>query len=207
MSEAAAQVQEPPQVVFQRLREWVVANCSAGHPVRHSAYAMALTANVHRMIKFGPDATLDHLTARDLMNLLIYTNGDVAEWMMRAAFARALIEDDRLVYETLANYPFMAECTAWYWRVVQAVIGQSPDPAGVTEWLNSLPPQEKSIARLLCARAYPDIAHIAWLDDVPEDCPAVAYQLAMFARRKENYQNAVDNWLRAHPMVAVEAYA
>lgn len=197
---------EDPQAAFQRLRQWVIENCNSGHPVRQSSYAMSLTANVHRLIKYGPDETLNHLTARDLMNLLIYTNGEVAEWLMRAAFVRALIEDDRPVYETLAKYPFMIECTTWYWKLVGALIGESPDPKEAEQWVDALPPEEKALARLLTARAYPDLAHIMWLDEVPEDCPMIAYQLAALCSRQEKYQNALENWVRARPLVRMQMY-
>lgn len=202
---------QPPtknaQQYFHELRQWVIAHCSTGHIVRQAAYGMALTANVHRLVKYGPDETLNHMTARDLMNLLIYTNGEIAEWLMRAAFTRALIEDDREVYEILAAYPFMPECTSWYWKLVQALIGQSPDPKETGEWVEALPLEEKSLARLLCARAFPDTVHFSWLDDVPEHCPAIAYQLARFAMGKPDCRNAIENWLRERPLVRNQAFA
>ncbi len=196
-----------PQQYFTELRNWVVANCGTGHAVRQSAYTMSLTAIVHRLIKYGPDETLNHLTARDLMNLLIYTNGDIAEWLMRAAFTRALIEDDRPVYETLANFPFMGECIGWYWKLVQALIGQAPDPKEVEVWIENLPPDEKSLARLLTARAYPDLVHINWLHDVPDDCPAIAYQLAALAAQKKDYTHACENFVRERPLVRNQQFA
>lgn len=207
MNQAAPAVPKTGQQFFDELRQWVLAHCHTGSDVRQSAYTMSLTAAVHRLIKYGPDETMNHLTARDLMNLLIYTNGEIAEWLMRAAFTRALIEDDRDVYEVLASYPFMPECTLWYWKVVRALIGQSPDPKEMEGWVESLPPDEKSLVRLLTARAYPDLVHISWLDDVPEDCPAIAFQLACLCLQKKEYKNAVENWLRSRPYVANQQYA
>lgn len=207
MTEAVAAPEKSAQEFFHDLRQWVLANCHTGHAVRQSAYTMSLTALVHRLIKFGPDETLNHLTARDLMNLLIYTNGDIAEWLMRSAFTRALIEDDRPVYEVLASFPFMPECTTWYWKLVQALIGQAPDPKEMEVWLENLPPEEKALARLLTARAYPDLAHITWLDDVPESSPAIAYQLACFCAQKKDYTHAVENWIRSRPLVRNQQFA
>ncbi len=194
------------QDYFTDLRIWVTDHLHAGHSVRQCCYRMSLTAIVHRLIKYGPDETLNNLTARDLMNLLIYTNGEIAEWLMRSAFTRALIDDDRLVYEHLANLPFMSECTGWYWKLVNGIVGASPDPSADTAWLQSLPPEEKALAHLLVARVFPDTAHLSWLDDVPEHCPRIAYHLAQIIATKQHHKNAVENWLRAHPHVKNQAY-
>ncbi len=195
-----------PQAHFNDLRQWVLAHCGTGHPVRQSAYQMSLTAIVHRLIKFGPDEILNHLTARDLMNLLFYINGEVAEWVMRAAFTRALIEDDRLVYEKLADTIFIAECRLWYWKIVEGIAGLSPDPAALTSWVESLSGEEKALARLLVARVYPDTAHISWLDEVPKECPAIAYQLARILSSKKDCAQYSERWVRERPMVRNQAF-
>lgn len=167
---------------------------------------MSLTALVHRLIKYGPDETLNHLTARDLMNVLIYTNGEIAEWLMRAAFTRALIDDDREVYERLAQGPLIIECVAWYWKLVQGICGAAPDPKELTAWVNNLPPEEKSLARLMVARVYPDAMHLDWLADVPEHCPALAFQLARIAAIKEDRRHAIEAFIRERPLVRNQAF-
>lgn len=199
--------EKSPQEHFSDLRTWVLTNTSTGHPVRQAAYQMSLTAIIHRLVKFGPDETLNHLTARDLLNLLIYTNGEIAEWLMRSALTRALIEDDRAVYEHLATLPFMPECTHWYWKLVSGLIGQAPDPAEQEIWFDELPPEEKALARLLTARVYPDVAHIDWLHEIPAHCYLLAYKLAAIVALKPEYTRAVESWLRERPMVRNQAYA
>jgi hypothetical protein len=206
MTVAEAPADKTPQEYFNDLRQWVVQHCGAGHPVRQAGYQMSLTAIVHRLIKFGPDETINHLTGRDLLNLLIYTNGEIAEWLMRAAFTRALIEDDREVFEYLANTIFMPECRLWYWKIVEGLAGLSPDPAALTKWIEELPPAEKALARLLIARVYPDTAHVSWLDEVPEDSPAIAYQLAIILSLKKDCRNVAERFLREHPLVRNQAF-
>ncbi len=191
---------------FAELRHWVIEHCNAGHAVRQACYSMSLSAIVHRLIKYGPDETINNLTSRDLLNLLIFTNGDIAEWLMRTAFTRALIEDDSEIFEHLANLPFMPECTAWYWKIVEGLVGAAPDPEAMAAWLEALPPEEKSLARLLVARTYPDTAHMDWLHDVPDSCPRIAYLLAAIIAQKELYRNALDNWMRDHPLVRNQAF-
>ncbi len=194
-----------PQEIFNELRRWVLEKLGTGDSIRQAAYQMSLTAIVHRLVKFGPDETLNHLTARDLMYLLLYTNGEIAEWIMRAAFTRALVDDDRFVYEHLASLPFMPECTSWYWSIIQGILGQSPDPDALTKWVESLPMEEKSLARLLIARVYPDTAHMSWLTEVPDDCPFIAYQLARIVSLKEDCRNAAENFVRDRPLVRNQA--
>lgn len=167
---------------------------------------MSLTAVVHRLIKYGPDDTLNHLTARDLLNLLFFTNGELAEWIMRAAFTRALIEDDREVYERLAQGPLIIECVAWYWKLVQGICGATPNPQELTEWVDQLPIEEKSLARLMVARVYPDTVHMDWLFDVPDHCPAIAFQLARIAALKTERISAVEAFVRERPLVRNQAF-
>lgn len=205
MPDAVAEKQ--PQEHFAELRAWVLEHCNCDHPVRQAAYQMALTAIVHRTLKYGPDETLNHLTSRDLLNLLIYTNGLIAEWLMRSAFTRAIVENDTLVYEHLAQTPFMAECTAWYWKLVQGMLGGAPDPKELTDWLDALPAEEKSLARLMIARLFPDTVHVDWLNDVPAECPAIAAQLARICGGKKEYQHAVMEWVRQRPNVRNQAFA
>lgn len=204
MTEAV--VEKSPQEHFNELRQWVTEHCHTGHPVRQSAYLMSLTAVVHRLMKIGPDETLNHLTARDLLNMLIYVNGEMAEWLMRSAFTRALIDDDSEIFDLFAHRPFIGESTAWYWKLVQGILGQSPDPNADTEWLQGLPPEEKALAHLMIARVFPDTAHIDWLHDVPENCPRIAYKLAGIIAQRPGYQHAIENWLRDRPKVRNEEF-
>ncbi len=211
MTETAAAAVEPakektPQEYFTELRTWILANLSDSDPIRQNAYVMSLTAYVHRFIKFGPDDSLNHLNARDCMFLLIYTNGQCAEWLMRAAFTRAIIENDELITERLASSPFIAECSMWYWKLIEGITGQSPDPAALTQWLEALPKEEQSIARLIILRVFPDTAHMDWLNDVPDTNPRLQWELARIIAQKSDYKHAVDNWLRERPLARCQQF-
>jgi hypothetical protein len=198
--------QKSPQQYFTELRQWVLDHCGTGNAVRQSAYQMSLTAYVHRLIKYGPDDSLNHLTSVDLLHLLLYTNAETAEWLMRAAFTRSLIEGRQDIVDYLASLPFMPECTNWYWKLTAGIIGAAEDPAETTAWLDSMPPEEKSIARLLIARVYPDTAHIDWLHDVPAEQPLLAYKLAELIATQPKYKHAAECWVRERPLVRNQAY-
>ncbi len=199
--------EKTPQEHFSELRHWILATCNAGHPVRQASYMMSLTAHCHRFIKYGPDKSLDHLTARDLMNLLIYTNGEVAEWIMRAAFTRSIIENDEAVTLRLANSPFIIECTTWYWKLIEGITGSSINPDETTNWLESLPLEEQSIARLIIARVFPDTANINWLHDIPDSNPMLQWKLAEIIAQKADNFHATENFLRERPFANCQQYA
>lgn len=200
----AAVLEEPkqkhPQEHFRDLRQWIKERCGAGHDIRQSAYLMALSANVHRLIKYGPDQTLNHLTCRDLLNLLFFANGEMAEWIMRTAFTRALIEDDREVFEHLAQCIFMPEVRAWYWKLVQGILGKAENPAEMTTWFEQMPPEEKSLARLMVARCFPDTACMQWVAEA-EGFPEICYQLAEIVNTKESAA-----WVSFRPVIRLQAF-
>jgi hypothetical protein len=194
-----------PQVHFAALRQWVAENCATGHPVREAAYRMALSHLAHCLIKYGPDERFNNLTSRDLMNLLSFTNGLTAEYLMRTAYFRSIIEGDHAVYEHFNTTYFLSECRAWYWKLCEALMARAPDPQEVTTWLENMQDEEKSVARLIIARIYPDLAHISWLDDLPETTTApgakLASQLCHILAQKTEYQPALERFLREHPHV------
>lgn len=203
-NQATAQFSQA-QAAFTELRKWVAQHCAAGHPVRHQHYHMALTAIVHRLVKFGPDETLNELDCRDLLNLLFFLNGQNAEWVMRTAFTRAIIDDDKEVVDMFLNTKFIPECREWYNKLCAGIIGVSDDPEQLTTWVDTLQPEEKSVARLLVCRVFPDTATYCWLDDVPAEQPRLAFKLAEVISRKRLYQNAVSIWMHQHPFVRNES--
>lgn len=92
-------IADDPQVHFAALRAWIDTFCSTGHPVRDSSYRMAMSSLGHRILKYGPDETLNNLTSRDLCCLLLYSNGNLAEYLMRVAYFRSIIEGEHAIYE------------------------------------------------------------------------------------------------------------
>jgi hypothetical protein len=192
-----------PQKAFADLREWVGSHCNAGHPVRNSALSMARSTIVHRLLKYGPDDTLNTCTARDLMGLLIFVNGALAEYLMRVAYIRSLIEGDHEVYEHLNTTLFIPDLRAWYWQIAEAMLGRHPDPQAVTVWVENMRGEEKSLARLIIARIFPDTTNLTWLDDVPENLPRLAAELIKTMATPER-KAAIESYLRTHPRVRLE---
>jgi hypothetical protein len=195
---------DSPQEHFSRLRGWIVEHCGAGHPVRDSSYRMAISSLGHRLLKYGPDETLNNLTARDICSLLLYTNGRMAEYLMRVAYFRALIEGDHEVYEQFNTTLFIPECRAWYWKLSEALMSKAPDPDEVTRWLEGMTGEERGVAHLICGRVYPDLAHISWLDGLEtRSTPGarLAAELCGMLLQKPEYKAAVERFLRENPHV------
>lgn len=203
IAEATAEMN--PQEHFVKLRSWVVEHCFDTNPVRKSAYTMSLSAIAHRLLKYGPDESLNTLTSRDLMCLLIYTNGLMAEWLMRIAYFRAIIEGEHEIYEYFNTTLFIAECRAWYWQLVEAIMGRAPNPAAVTIWLADMRGEELAVARLIISRVYPDLADISWLNDISDMTTVsgarLAAELCSILLTKKDYKAAVERFLREHPHV------
>lgn len=175
-----------------------MANCQSGNAIRDSAVSMARSAMIHRLMKYGPDETLNTAPAREIMGLLIFTNGLMAEYLMRIAYFRSIIEGDHAVYEAINGTQFIAECRAWYWQIVEAMMGKSPEPEAVTAWLEKATGEELSIARLIICRVYPDLALLSWLDDVPETLPRLAAEIGKVICTDKLKHGAMKAWLRDH---------
>ena len=194
-----------PQEHFTALRGWLTEHCIERDPVRRGAYSMAISHLAHCLIKYGPDERLNNLQARDLMALLIYTNGSMAEYVMRLAYFRAIIEGDHAIYEHFNQTLFIPECRAWYWTLAEAMMARSPDPEAITVWLENMTGEEKATARLVIARVYPDTAHIDWLSDIPDTRPApmarLAAELALILMQKKEYIPVLKKFLRERPHV------
>ncbi len=190
-------------LTYVQLREWIAANLKDPDPIRDSSYKMALSAIVHRLIKWGPDDSLNNLTSRDLCNLLVYVNGPVAEWVIRLAFSRSLIEGNDYITNRLMATTLMAEVRAWYDKLCASLIGEASDPQEATKWMDSMQGEELSIARLVCARIFPDLAHSSWLHDLP-DVPRLQAEMCVLLRRIPEYQSIVRNYLAERPWVKWE---
>jgi hypothetical protein len=159
---------------------------------------MSISTAVHRLIKYGPDQLLNLYTARDLLNVLPYVNGGIAEYIMRTAFTRAIVENDETVIDHLANCIFFPEVRAWYWTLVEAICGKAPNPEEVTAWVSGMQGEELSVARLMIARVYPDTVHSSWLHDLP-NIPRLQAEVCQLLSLKADYRTIVQNYLREHP--------
>lgn len=210
MTEADNALQPPPanvdpQAEFAKLRAWINDNCGDPDPVRRGAVAMAISAVAHRLLKYGPDETLNGLSARELMCLLLYANGNLAEYLMRVAYFRSIIEGDHMIYEQMNTTLFIPECRAWYWTIAEAMMARAPDPEAVTVWLEKMTGEEKAVARLVIARCFPDVAHVDWLNDLPDvsqpQFARLAAEMCSILFTNPNYRAVVANYLRSHPHV------
>lgn len=187
-----------PQSQFMELRRWVQSTICTGHPIRDAHYRMALSASVHRLLKYGPDAVLNAYTARDILNLLPYVNGVLAEMLMRTAFSRAIVENDEVIVDHLAAGVFMPEVRLWYWKLCEALIGKCPSPNDVTAWVDGMDGESLSIARLMICRIYPDTVHSSWLQDLP-DIPRLQAEICQMLALKKDYRQIVKMFLNEHP--------
>ena len=210
MTESATALAGPPLQAnpaehFAALRSWVSAHCLDPDPIRRSVFQMSMSAIAHRLMKYGPDEVLNGLTSRDLMCLLIYNNGPLAEYLMRAAYFRAIIEGQHDIYEHMNTTLFIPECRAWYWTIAEAMMARSPNPEAITVWLENMTGEEKATARLIIARVYPDTAHIDWLSEVPDTTKApmarLAAELGVILSQKKEYKTVLKTYLREHPHV------
>lgn len=205
---AAEALQPPPpdidpQAEFAKLRAWTVQHCADSNPIRSASVGMAYSAYAHRLLKYGPDDSFNALSARELLLLCLYLNGPLAEYILRVAYFRALIEGDHDIYEYFNTTLFIPECRAWYWTIVEAMLGKHPSPDEVTVWLEAMHGEEKSTARLIIARVFPDTAHSDWLGDLPDtDHPAhgrLAAEICLILASNPLYTSIVKTYLRTHP--------
>ncbi len=190
-------------LTFVQLREWISEHCKDPDPIRDATYKMALSAITHRLIKYGPDNSLNNLDCRDLCNLLLYVNGPIAEWVIRLAFSRSVIEGEEAVTDRFMNCTLMAEVRAWYDKLTRALIGEAADPKEVTEWMDAMHGEELSIARLVSARVFPDLLHSSWLHDLPE-IPSLQAEMCVLLRGVPKYRGAVKTYLDQRPWVKWE---
>lgn len=188
------------QQEFFQLRRWARDHLHAGHPIRQQHYQMALSTVVHRLLKFGPDGILNTYSARDLMNLLIYVNGECAEWVMRTAFTRALIEDDKEIIDRLMSLEFgLPEQRLWYWQLVDMLIAGQGKKTEMETLILAMPAGERCVARLLQCRLFPDTARADWLTEIPDDPSLASHLCASMAQRRELH-GIIDKYLREHPI-------
>jgi len=186
---------------FRELLPWIIEFCGTGDTARDEAYRCALSAVVHRVLKFGHEETLNRLTARDLMNCCLMCGGTAAEFFLRTAFTRALIEDDRHVVERLLHTPFIPESRVWLAKLMAAVQGDGQAIEDGAHWLETMEGEERAIASLLIGRIYPDFAQMEWLQACPTDYPRLAAEIAMLLLRAPERKAAVEAYLRERPEV------
>ncbi len=189
------------QALVQELRVWITEHCSLGDSVRDDAYRCALSALVHRVVKWGFEPTLNLLTARDAMNCVLMAGGEGCEFFLRMAFVRGLIEDDRAVVQRLLLTPFIPENRAFLLVIVNALSGDEDALFKAAHWMETLEGEELSIACLVLGRQVPELIDIDWLAKVPEDSPRLQAAMALLMLRDEKYETVVKNFIRARPKV------
>jgi hypothetical protein len=187
--------------LVQELRQWVLTECSLGDSVRDDAYRCALSAIVHRVMKFGFEPTLNLLTARDALNCVLMAGGEGAEFFIRLAFVRALIEDDRAVVQRLLDTPFIPECRQFISNIMHGLTDGEDALAKAAAWIDTLQGEELSVACLVIGRHVPAVIDIEWLMQCPEANPRLGAEMALLLLRQERYETVVKAWVRARPKV------
>ncbi len=203
MSEAAVLEATPidANALVQELRQWITTECSLGESVRDDAYRCALSAIVHRVMKWGFEPALNLLTARDAMNCVLMAGGEGAEMFIRLAFTRGLIEDDRAVVQRLLDTPFIPESRAFVSKIMHGLTDGEAALAEAAAWIDTLRGEELSIACLVIGRHAPAVIDIEWLMQCPEANPRLCAEMAMLLLREERYDTVVKAWVRARPRV------
>lgn len=178
-----------------------MANCGTGEPVRDEAYRAGLSALVHRLLKFGFEETLNRLTASDCLNCCLMCGGHAAEFFLRTAFTRALIEDDRKIVDRLLQTPFIPESRLWLARLMASVQGDQKALEEGAQWLESMDGEERAIASLIIGRIFPQFPEMEWLTACPTTYPRLAAEMALLLLKLPERRGVVMNYLRDHPAV------
>lgn len=187
--------------LVQELRVWITNECSLGESVRDDSYRCAMSAIVHRVMKWGWEPTLNLLTARDCMNCILMAGGEGAEFFMRLAFTRGLVEDDRAVVQRLIDTPFIPECRAFVSQIMHSLSGGEEAMREGAVWMETLQGEELSIACLIIGRQVPAVLCIEWLMQCPAENPRLCAEMALLLLRGEGYEAAVKAYVRERPKV------
>jgi hypothetical protein len=202
---------EPPKIDVvaecQAFTKFVTENCGTGNIARDAAYRSALSAFVHRFIKYGPEPRLDDMTARDLLNMTVMQNNDVSMLLMKTAFTRAIIENDLDVVNWFCGHAFILEQVAWYKSVIRMIIRAADEgrlSAKIAEQeVSKLAQPDKSVGRLLIARSYPMQMQRAWLEEAPLDQPRLCAELLAILFQQRRERAFCEEWIRGKIAVAM----
>lgn len=180
---------------------WINEHCTLGDPVRDEAHRCGLSAIVHRLLKFGFEDSVNRLSARDCLACCLMCGGFTAEFFIRTAFTRALIEDDREVVERILQTPFIPESRLWLAKLMAAVQGDQKELEGAAAWMEAMPPEERAVASLCIGRIFPTLIEAEWLQACPTTYPRLAGEMALLILRDRQYVAVVRAYLRDHPEV------
>lgn len=186
---------------FIELRQWITENAGLGDPVRDEAYRCALSALVHRWIKWGFDEALNTLSARDCLNCCLLCGTEFAEMFLRLSFTRAIIEDDRVVLQRLMLTPYIPQSRFWLAKLGECLKGDEKALRECALWIEGMPAEEKLLASILLCRAAPMLADPAWLEQADAVPPAVGAALCKELLKQERFEAVVKKWVRERPAV------
>lgn len=193
---------QPISDPFRELLPWIVEHCSLGDSVRDECYRCGLSAIVHRVLKFGYEEALNRLSARDCLSCCLMCGGIVAEFFLRMAFTRALVEDDQLVVSRIAQTPFIPESRLWLAKLAKALQGSQEEVEEGALWVETMDGEERAIASLLIGRIYQDFTSLEWLTACPLTYPRLAAEIALLLlARSKDHDAVIIRYLRDHPEV------
>lgn len=195
-----------PASVMRGLRQWAAEHCLPEHPIHRGVMRQALSALLHRVLKFGPEAGLAQCTGRDLTYLASCMGGPGAAFFLRTALVRGIVEDDSELVTFLLALPLCPEVLLWIQRLMAWVMANDePSVQAMLEWLQSLHAagalEELTLATVIITRVHPQLANPDFLEYVPLDYPPLAAALCRVLMVQPHYRNRVIAWLGAHPVV------
>ncbi len=167
-----------PAAALGQMRVELYARFSSGNVVRDECYRLALSAAVWRLVHFGAEGAFTFYTARDLANFTLVAEGGVVDFLVRAGFTRALIDDDA---DMLALYERLGLANAG--RDWSARLHECPRDEAIATVAAITDAEEQATARLVLARRFPDTIAPAWLWAVPTTTPTIAYALCLLILR------------------------
>lgn len=177
------------------------------HPVRESHLSMALSAAVHRLLKFGPDETLNEMGSVELLRLLPFVNGPHATWVMSTAFTRAIIEDQRVIIDRFGHLRFLIPAELiWFHTLITTLMQAPTKPEEAWKLVEALEGEEKCVARVVMGRIYPGAAKVGWLEDSETMHPKLALATVDVVAQNPAYTHICESWVRDRPMVRNESF-
>ncbi len=180
---------------------WIQEHCSLGDPVRDECYRAGLSALVHRLLKFGFEETVNRLSARDCLSCCLMCGGIMAEFFLRTAFTRALVEDDQPVVQRILQTPFIPESRLWLGNLMRALSGDAAALEAGALWLEQMDGEERAVATLVIGRIYPHFALSDWLLACPIDYPRLPAEISLLLLKDPKYLGLVRDYLRRNPAV------
>jgi hypothetical protein len=173
------------------LRVWILKHCDYGHPIRNEVARAAMSATIRRTVLFGIESGLRQYSARELLQLQLMIQGEVAENMARIAFLHAVTEADVEVIQAYDQCGCFPDLLTW---LQQRQNAEAQQAATLCEQDDE--PERQQLTRLVCCRRYPMLLQAGWFDPKRDVHPMLLAELArLAAQRRPDLHSTVVNLL------------